>query len=263
MFNLTEAQKAYLAALIDGEGTIAVERLHRKENRSKFRYQAAVYVTNTHLGVLQMCKDVLGGKGSIVRKTPTGPEVERFKRVKVCYRYLIKQTGAVELLKLIKPYLVIKRVNADNVLDFQEYLDSLPANNYEDYSVEERHKFWVKSRVLNGAKLENLPTVHNYSKDTRVAEVVVKPELRAKVDTTSSKLCSVEGCSGKHYGRDLCRKHYRRKYESKYNHNPETKRACKQCGKDISDLRPDKLVCSLSCKSKWHRANNKLKCTEV
>ena len=60
--DLSQVDAAYIAGLIDGEGTVTLTRKHRHENR-----QLAVTISNTELRLLNF---VLGtvGAGKITRK---------------------------------------------------------------------------------------------------------------------------------------------------------------------------------------------------
>lgn len=103
--------------------------------------------------------------------------------------------------------------------------------------------------------------------------------------------CEVNGCLRDHYGKGLCRLHYRRKYEGRDRQvknclwckkelpdsaRPDTKfcnrncrmkhyrshggcietRNCKQCGKDITDKRQDVRYCSKTCRNKQRSLRN-------
>ncbi|HHH13218.1 MAG TPA: hypothetical protein ENJ98_03190, partial [Thiolapillus brandeum] len=59
---LTPTQAAYIAGLLDGEGTITLTRKHRNENR-----QLAVTISNTELSLLEFVKQTVG-MGKITRK---------------------------------------------------------------------------------------------------------------------------------------------------------------------------------------------------
>jgi len=263
----------YAAAFIDGEGSIMLFIEKRKENRLGVRYKSVVSVPNTCLTPLEAFREKYGGSIGISRKA--GETHNSVTSTKDCYKWVCPSTAVKQLLLDIEPYLLIKKTQCHNALELIEL-----NNRTVNYSVatdisDAKHSLYLYNRFLNNSVLtdKERDLVQDYLgkkigsstsiRFTSAVPMFQKPVLRDKVDTNSTTVCSVDGCGEKHYGKGLCRKHYRRKYESKYAHNPEEKRACKWCSKDISDLRPDKLVCSLSCKSKWHRANNKLKCTGV
>ncbi len=62
---ISEVDAAYIAGLIDGEGTITLTRKHRDENR-----QLAVSISNTEKGLLEYVLDRVGA-GKITGKRIT------------------------------------------------------------------------------------------------------------------------------------------------------------------------------------------------
>ena len=90
----------YLAGLVDGEGSIKVDRSGCKNN---------IQVVNTDLRLISWIEKNFGGK-VIVEKRAT-------KRRKTLYRWsMSRQQDVLVLLKLISPYLIIKRDKAENMI---------------------------------------------------------------------------------------------------------------------------------------------------
>lgn len=87
------------------------------------------------------------------------------------------------------------------------------------------------------------------------APTVTVEELKFKPVTAS--ICEVDGCDRIVQADGLCRKHWRRKYESSTLAQVVDKfatRQCKGCGCDLPDhARPDLLFCTLTCKMKFYR----------
>jgi hypothetical protein len=98
-YNLTEAELAYIAGIIDGEGYIKLSSLTGK-----------IGISNTHLGMLEWLKERLGG--SICKKS---------KEVKPnhhqAYELQLSKVRARGLLKLIIPYLIVKKDTAIKFID--------------------------------------------------------------------------------------------------------------------------------------------------
>lgn len=61
---LSETEAAYLAGLIDGEGSIVAAKKRKSDGRITWRLQ----VVNTHLGVIEWVKTVTGTGGIITAK---------------------------------------------------------------------------------------------------------------------------------------------------------------------------------------------------
>ena len=90
---ISQTDAAYIAGLIDGEGTITLSRKHRHENR-----QLSITISNTELRLLEFALEVVGA-GKITRKrtcktnhTPS-------------FTYAIYNRQALALLEQIHPYL--------------------------------------------------------------------------------------------------------------------------------------------------------------
>lgn len=126
---LTAPDAAYLAGLIDGEGTITLTRKYKNENR-----QLAITISNTEKQLLDFCINKIGA-GKITRKrtykenhTPS-------------YTYAIYNRQALSMLKQIKPYLLsYKAIRAQLIID--NYLALTPRNGkYTDEIREKRSLF--------------------------------------------------------------------------------------------------------------------------
>lgn len=113
--NLSREDAAYIAGLIDREGTLSLARRHRNENR-----QFAISISNTDARLLNyVCRAV--GAGRITRKrisnsnhTPSAS-------------YAIDNRQALDLLRQIAPYLrTYKAERAQLVLT--DYLRLTPRN---------------------------------------------------------------------------------------------------------------------------------------
>lgn len=59
---MTETEKAYIAGIIDGEGSVMLQRIHKNEHPSP-----CVSITSTTLELLEWVKDTVG-KGRVISK---------------------------------------------------------------------------------------------------------------------------------------------------------------------------------------------------
>ncbi len=123
---------AYIAGLIDGEGTIALTRRHKNENR-----QLEISVSNTDMKLLKYLLDTIG-TGRITQKkaysdkhTPSAT-------------YTTSNRQALSLLEQISPFLqTYKQQRAELVL--QNYLRLTPRNGkYSSETYEQRDRFTKK-----------------------------------------------------------------------------------------------------------------------
>lgn len=105
---LSDLDCAYLAGLVDGEGSIL---LYRRETTAKFR----VVITSTFISVLDWIKEKTG-IGSIVKKNCYSD------KHKLAYHWQVNSEAAISVIKQIEPYLIIKKNQAAVAMDFQEKL---------------------------------------------------------------------------------------------------------------------------------------------
>lgn len=109
---LPETVKAYVAGLLDGEGSIALH--YRTEKRQNRYLQVIIYNTNARL--MEWLKEQLGGHSfSKVQSNP---------RHKTAMKWVLSTRPAVELLGAVLPYLVIKRPHAELALNFFQVLET-------------------------------------------------------------------------------------------------------------------------------------------
>lgn len=104
---MLETEKAYLAGIIDGEGSIMLTRFHRNEYHSP-----CVSIASTDLELLEWVKSTIGS-GKITSKKNYNEE-----KHKDSYTYTIIYDDAIKLLKDIEPYLVIykKKSRAQHII---------------------------------------------------------------------------------------------------------------------------------------------------
>jgi hypothetical protein len=106
---------AYIAGLVDGEGTVTLTRLHVSENR-----RIVVSIANTEYQLLRFVIDQVGA-GKITRKKATSD------RHTPSFCYAITSRQALALLFQIAPFLrSYKRQRAE--LALQRYVQLTPRN---------------------------------------------------------------------------------------------------------------------------------------
>ena len=81
MQGISQTEAAYMAGLIDGEGTITI-RCHLQHLRNTYMMRAAVYVSNNDLKMIEWIKLRFGG--SVVTQQPRNP-----LRNKTSYRWSV------------------------------------------------------------------------------------------------------------------------------------------------------------------------------
>lgn len=111
----TEKNLAYAAGFFDGEGSAIICCV--SSGRYKGKMNPQIIFSNTHKGVLEWIKDVLGvGSVSIQDSSP-----RRNWKHKVGYRLVYAgQETCYQVAKLIRPHLIVKKPQVDLVVEFIE-----------------------------------------------------------------------------------------------------------------------------------------------
>ena len=114
---MTETEKAYIAGIIDGEGSIMLQKFHSNEFPAP-----CVSIASTSLELLKWIKKTVE-KGVIISKKNYNPEVH-----KDCYSYVLRRNDAIYLIKEIYPYLIIETKRKRAKLILKNYKALTPRN---------------------------------------------------------------------------------------------------------------------------------------
>lgn len=143
--DLRDVDAAYIAGLVDGEGTLALSRKHGNENR-----QLALTISNTDRALLDSILEVVGS-GKITAKRVSHPIHTP------SFTYAVYNRQALALLEQIEPYLrTYKRERAHLIL--RDYLRLTPRNGkYTAAMRREREAFEreVQSITPSGRPVES------------------------------------------------------------------------------------------------------------
>jgi hypothetical protein len=112
---LSVSTAAYIAGIVDGEGTVTLSRVHKKENR-----RLVVCVSNNELSILKFLQMSLG-VGRITRKRLYSD------RHRPAFTYQVSSRQALELLRQIVPYMMSYKVLRGR-LALNLYVDVTPRN---------------------------------------------------------------------------------------------------------------------------------------
>lgn len=126
---LTSDEAAYLAGLIDGEGTIALTRHHPREER-----QLSITISNTERPLLEYVRMIVGA-GHVTNKRVYQPEHTPG------VTYTLNNRQALNLLEQIAPYLRTYKAERASLI-LRDYVRLTPRNGrYSPEQKEERTKF--------------------------------------------------------------------------------------------------------------------------
>ena len=101
---------AYLAGLVDGEGSITYkqywDRKRKDRPRKYFCWRISIEVVMTHKPTIQWCADKFGGKVYLKPR----------KTHKMQYRWRRGFRAALEIAKAIEPFAVTKKTELQNII---------------------------------------------------------------------------------------------------------------------------------------------------
>ncbi len=115
--NLTKTEKAYIAGIIDGEGSIGIYKHRRPKSTKGYTYENSLIVVNTNTILMNYLKEKLGGSIR-ERKKPK-------LNWKLSYSWQVYCNSCYSILKQILPYLQIKKKRTELSIEFYEILSSL------------------------------------------------------------------------------------------------------------------------------------------
>ena len=129
---------AYIAGLIDGEGTITLTRMHLGENR-----RLVVSISNNDVSLLKFVQAKIGAGKITTKKTYS-------ERHACSFAYQISSRQALDLLRQISPYLkTYKAKRAKLVLN--DYLRLTPRNGpYTPEISDSRLEFEARLLAIKG-----------------------------------------------------------------------------------------------------------------
>ncbi len=126
---LGTADAAYIAGLVDGEGTVTLTTMHRGENR-----RLVVSISNTERGLLEFVRTALGAGQITAKRTYDVKHTPSFS-------FRVTNRQAIDLLRQVAPYLRSYKA-ARATLALQHYLALTPRNGkYRDEVRRAREQF--------------------------------------------------------------------------------------------------------------------------
>ena len=148
---MEEAKLAYIAGILDGEGSIMIQRQASKsfmEQRRKSGCFHPHYSPGIRVG-MQERKPL----DFIVETTKIGEiyEEKPYKRQRPMFRWLIRRKDQIEeFLPLVIPYLLVKNKQAELCLKFIREWVSHNGIRLTPEAIANRENAWLQMRKLNG-----------------------------------------------------------------------------------------------------------------
>jgi len=113
----TEAELAYFAGILDGEGCFGISRCVKRGHPA---YHTRVSVTNTSAQLMRWLLDHFGGAVCLRSKTQHSNPNANPLRWKPSFEWKCADKAVAEFLPLVLPYLVIKREQATLVIEYRK-----------------------------------------------------------------------------------------------------------------------------------------------
>jgi len=105
---------AYLAGIVDGEGSIYIGAFSSNPKTGAPHYQTNIEVTNTDIGLIDWLVNVFGGR----RASYTAKQTPKNSR-RAVYRWMASGDRCTHLCEIMMPYLVIKKRQAEIMLQMR------------------------------------------------------------------------------------------------------------------------------------------------
>ena len=131
MPNINETY-AYLAGFVDADGSISLVRdkyFDKKLNRDRYKYRIKLSVHNCKIEPIEVFKKCFGG--GKLRNTRRGKAMAEHPNWRECYEWTLWSKQAEDAIRLLLPFLLIKKQQALLALEMQDLKHSIKTNDYK------------------------------------------------------------------------------------------------------------------------------------
>jgi hypothetical protein len=153
--DLSEVDRAYLAGIIDGEGSIMLIHVPKRMDRKWEHWNLVISLTNTDKRLIDWLEERLGGHVRYVKSV--NPKWRDTYHWKVC------SAKAVPILHEVLPYLKLKGEQAEIALEFLKTYKLVGRRGHPPETIETRRALAIEMRRLNnrGKEVFRWPNVLN------------------------------------------------------------------------------------------------------
>lgn len=143
---IPEIELAYIAGIIDGEGSIVISKLtpNKKKRETNYRYQLYVKVVNTDKRLIEFLAEKTG-QSSYKDKSRKNENINKRDTFSIHWPVNI----SLYLLEKIYPYLVIKKEQVDLALRFRKTFENYGHIISPDYILKEREACYQEMKKLH------------------------------------------------------------------------------------------------------------------
>ena len=149
---LTPTQKAYIAGFLDADGSISIAGSITKKGHQHWALQ--LYFWNCNIDVLEKIRN-WAGIGSI-------RERNRSNKWNISRSLKFQGLSAVNLLKQVKPYLIVKKEQAKIAIEFSKTFSDKNLIGSSWQGGRKLTQKTIKKRILLKKKLQSLTLIANY-----------------------------------------------------------------------------------------------------
>lgn len=160
---LSKEEWAYIAGIIDGEGTISIIRVNKKRRGLHwYILQPTIQVSNTSEELIRWLGEKLDMKvNNRARSLPPAYKGRQRTREEIAICYVVALFGykVYSILKNICPYLIIKRGQCELTMQYIESRMKLADDQYNCPYTDEDEQLWLAVRKLNRKPSASYPDV--------------------------------------------------------------------------------------------------------
>lgn len=141
---LTEVERAWLAAIIDGEGCLSISRSRRSDTKAGWRYYPAIELTSTSKDLIDKFVSLTEPWVTRVREYSNNHFFENAKRR---FQVEIRNRSCEDFVHAIRPYLIEKGKQADLMVEFITLQSREGKKNKNMVAI--YNELYIRSRLLN------------------------------------------------------------------------------------------------------------------
>lgn len=154
---------AYLAGIIDGEGSIYIGAYSSNPKTKTPHYQTNIEVTNTDKNLIDWLSQTFGGRTAFYTAKQTPKNSRR-----AVYRWMASGERVTHLCELILPYLIVKKRQCEIMLQMRETFkhtgikkgqQSLPIVSQEILEIRRKLLFEIQNLHIRNYHNKHLPRV--------------------------------------------------------------------------------------------------------
>ncbi len=106
---------AYTAGIVDGEGCIMIGKSQKRKTKVAY-HQLQIWVTNTNLWLCEWLKMQYGGSLTMDKRGLSNNNLG----TNTIHRWFLTGDAALKFIRMILPYLYLKKPQAELAINFQE-----------------------------------------------------------------------------------------------------------------------------------------------